>query len=78
MADITKTTQTLKLLAGFADADDRTVSLDNPRDNVTEADIRSFETAAAPVLIGDKYGAAFTRFKTASVVNTTTKYLDLQ
>jgi len=77
MADITKTTQTLKLLAGFADADDRTISLDNPRNNVTEADIRSFETAAAPVLIGDKYGAAFTRFKTASIVNTTTKYLDL-
>jgi len=77
MADITKTTTSLKLLAGFADADDRTISIDNPRDNITEADIRALESSAAPVLIGDKYGAAFTRYKTARIVNSTTKYLDL-
>jgi len=77
MADITKTTTSLKLLAGFADADDRTISIDNPRDNITEADIRALESSAAPVLNGDKYGAAFTRYKTARIVNSTTKYLDL-
>lgn len=55
----------LKLLAAFADEDDRTITVDDPRQNLTEQDIRAIESSAAKVLIGDKYGATFTRFKTA-------------
>lgn len=77
MATITKVTHTLQLLAGFADADDRTISLDSPKSNITEQEIRDLEPLAAPVIIGDKYGAAFTRFKTAKIVNKTTKHLGL-
>lgn len=65
----------LKLLAGFADEDDRTLTVENPRDNLTEADIRALEPEAAEVIIGDKYGAKFSRFKSASyVTGVTTRY----
>lgn len=78
MADITSRTYTLQLLAGFADADDRTLSISDPKANITEQEIRNLEPLAAPVLIGDKYGAAFTRFKTAKLVEKTIKHLDLE
>lgn len=71
MADTVKTTNQLKLLAGFADEDDRTITLNNPRGGITAADITRLGELAEPVLIGDKYGAAFTRFKSAKYV---TKY----
>lgn len=58
----------LKLLAGFADEDDRTITVDNPRDGLTKADIQALEPAAAKVIIGDKYGADFSRFKSAAYV----------
>lgn len=75
--DIIKMETNLSLLAGFADADDRTISIENPRADITEQQIRDIEPYAAPILIGDKYGAAFTRFKTAKIVIKTKKYLDL-
>jgi len=76
MADVTKTTRQLKLLAGFSDEDDRTITLDNPKQNITWAQIENLATYAAPVLIGDKYGASFTRFKEAKYVEGTTIYVD--
>lgn len=60
----------LRLLAGFVDEDDRTITLENPRDNITESDIQSLP--ADGVLIGDKYGAEFSRFKSAAYVRGTT------
>lgn len=65
MATTVSTLNQLKLLAGFADEDDRTITLDDPKSNLTEQQIRAIESSAAKVLIGDKYGATFTRFKTA-------------
>ena len=62
----------VKIVAAFADEDDRTITLDNPIDNLTEQQIRNLEPAAAKILIGDKYGATFTRFKTAYYHNATT------
>lgn len=65
------TVYNLKLLAGFADEDDRIITLPNPKSNLTKADIDAVGTKAANVLIGDKYGAAFTRFKSARIVEGT-------
>lgn len=62
----------LKLLAGFSDEDDRTITVDNPKDNLTETQIRNLESSAAKVIIGDKYGADFSRFKSAAYVRGTT------
>ena len=71
MATKISTFKQVKLVAAFADEDDRTITLDNPVDNLTEQDIRALEPAAAKVIIGDKYGATFTRFKTAYYHNQT-------
>ena len=76
MADSTKSTYQLKLLAGFSDEDDRSITIDNPKSGLTWAQIEALETYAAPVLIGDKYGASFTRFKEAKYVESTTIYVD--
>jgi len=76
VADIVKTTNSLKLLAAFSDEDDRTITVNNGRSNVTAAEVFTLATLALPVLIGDKYGAAFTRFKSATYVSKTETTLD--
>lgn len=74
MADTIKTTKQLKLLAGFVDGDDRTLSLDNPRAGLSKADITAID---GNVLIGDKNGAAFKEWKSAKIVEQQTTILDL-
>ena len=71
MADIVKTTNQIKLLAAFSDEDDRTITVNNGRSNVTAAEVLALAALATPVLIGDKYGADFTRFKSATYVTRT-------
>ena len=77
MADKITNSTTLKLLAGFVDEDDRTIRLSNPRSNLTAADINALNELATPVLIGDKYGATFSRFKTALIEQRQRTELDL-
>ena len=79
MADKTKTSKELKLVASFSDGDDRTLSISKPKSTITKSDINAtaFKNAAAAVLIGDKTGADFTTWKSAKVVEQTTVYLDL-
>ena len=71
-----KQSRELKLLAGFADEDDRTITVNNPKTGLTAAQINAVGELAAGVLIGDKYGAAFTRFKEANYVEGTTTTYD--
>lgn len=78
MADKIVTTSELRILVGFVDEDDRTISIPNPSPNLTEQQVKAVETYAAPVLIGDKYQAAFSRFKSARYVEVTRKTFDLQ
>lgn len=72
MATKISTFNQLKLLAGFADEDDRTITVENPRSNLTKADFNNLTTASQNVIIGDKYGATFTRYKSARYVQGTT------
>lgn len=65
------TNSRLAILAGFVDEDDRTITVPNPRDNLTEADITALNDKAANVLIGDKYGAQFSAIKKATRIDTT-------
>ena len=75
MSTTVSTLNQLKLVAAFADEDDRTITLDDPKQNLTEQQIRALESSSAHVLIGDKYGATFTRFKTAYYrIGTVTTY----
>ena len=76
MADSTKVTKQLKLLAGFDDEDDRTITIDSPKENLTWADIEAFQDVSF-VLIGDKFGAAFTRYKEAKYVDTTLTTIEI-
>ena len=77
--DVTKTKGTLQLVAEFTDGDDRTITIDNPKASVSAADINAVSAYAKTnnIIIGDKAGADFTRFKTAKKIAQTTKYLDL-
>lgn len=74
--DTITTTNQLKLLAGFADEDDRTISVEDPKENLTWDNIQTLANSAANVLIGDKYAAKFTRFKSAKYVETTITEVD--
>lgn len=78
MADTIKSANELKILAGFADEDDRTITVSDPKQNLTWSNIASLESAAAGVLIGDKYSASFSRIKEAKYVNTTTTLLETE
>lgn len=77
MANTTKQSKQLKLLAGFNDGDERTISYDNPRSNITASDINALNSLAAGVIVGDKYGAPFSSFKDANIVTTLQVDLDL-
>lgn len=77
MADKVKTTKDLKLVALFDDGDDRTLSLQLPKSTVDKAAVQATATATGKVLIGDKTGAAFTKWKRAYVIEQTIVYLDL-
>ena len=77
MADTSVATYELKLIAAFADEDDRTIRYPNPKETLTKANILALQSLAIPVLIGDKFGAAFTRFKSAKIVNKLETTLDL-
>lgn len=77
MADKTTSTNELKLVAGFADGDERTIRYPNPKSNITAAQINALNASASSVLIGDKYGAPFNMFLDAAIVEKTTTDLDL-
>ena len=77
MATKIHTYKQVKIVAAFADEDDRTIRYPNPKESLTKSAILALQTLAEPVLIGDKYGAAFTRFKSAKIVNKLETTLDL-
>lgn len=77
MAHVTKTSKQLKIVAGFEDGDDRTITVENPKSNVTAAQINELKDVAKYALIGDKADAAFTGWKDARIVESTTVYLDI-
>lgn len=80
MADVTKQLDTLSIVAEFTDGDDRTITLANPKDNISASEINSLSAYCAnnDVLLGDKTGADFLRFKSAKVRSVLTTYYDLK
>ena len=77
MSDKITTSKTLKIVAGFSDGDERTISIENPRANVAAADIKALDSLAGGVISGDKYGAPFITFKDAGIYETTKVVLDI-
>lgn len=79
MADTIKSSNELKLEAGFYDNDTRMITLDNPKSGLTKADITAVGTLAASTqpIIGDKGSAAFVKFNSAKILEKTVTQLDL-
>lgn len=80
MADKTITEYTLQMSAEFADGDTRTLSVENPNSAASlGAQVYELQTFLQnnSVLIGDKAGAAFTRFAYANKVTKMKTELDL-
>lgn len=77
MANTTKTSDILAITYLFADGDTRTVNYDNPRSNLTAAEIHAHGQTAVGVLIGDKTGAECIGISKATTTQKTILTLDL-
>lgn len=80
MADIIKTASLLNIECVFLDGDTRTITMKNPRDNISSSDIENLETfmQTENIIIGDRDSSDFRKIRKAVKRNTTTSYLDLE
>lgn len=83
MANKVTTTNELKIENLFVDGDTRTITLKNPKDTITTAEITALETlilngdGTQSILIGDKYGSNFKQIWEVRRVNKTTIDYDI-
>lgn len=80
MADIIKTSSVLNIECVFLDGDTRTITLKNPRSDISSSDIETLQTFMKDnnIIIGDRDLSDFRYIKIAVKRNITTKYLDLE
>lgn len=79
MPDIIKTEANLHIECLFMDGDTRTITLRDPKDELSSSDIKNLQTFMVDnqIILGDQNGSAFWKIRKAIRRNTTTKYLDL-
>ena len=79
MADVVKTSRSLIIENVFVDGDTRSLTLKNPRSDISESQITDLNSflQETNILIGDKDGATFGRIRKVTRRNTTTTYLDI-
>ena len=79
MADIVKSASLLNIECVFLDGDTRTITMKNPRSNISSSDIENLETfmQTENIIIGDRDSSDFRKIKKAVKRETTTAYLDL-
>ena len=72
MADTIKSGVELHIECLFRDGDTRTITLRNPRSNISSTDIENLETFMSTnnIIIGDREGADFWKIKKAFKRNT--------
>ena len=80
MADIIKMASLLNIECVFLDGDTRTITMKNPRGNISSSDIENLETfmQTENIIIGDRDSSDFRKIRKAVKRNTTTSYLDLE
>ena len=68
MADMVKTSAVLNIECVFNDGDTRTITLKNPKSNVTESEISNLETFMDEnkIIIGDRDSSDFRKIKKRS------------
>ena len=79
MADVIKTTETLNFDCLFVDEDTRIITVKNPKESITTAQIDGLNTfmQANNIIVGDKEGATFGRIKKVTRVTKLETALDL-
>lgn len=79
MADKVKSSYILKIKLGFADGDTRVINLDNPRNDLTAAEIYEVSQLIKNnnLLLGDKYGADSAGILFADKIASTKTTLDI-
>ena len=79
MADKVKSSYILKIKLGFADGDTRVINLDNPRNDLTAAEIYEVSQFIKTnnLLLGDKYGADSAGILFADKIASTKTTLDI-
>lgn len=81
--DVMSTTRELKINNLFVDGDTRTITLKNPKETITSAEIEELETlikngtGEQSILVGDKYGSDFKRIQTVTKIEKTTVNYDI-
>lgn len=79
MADKVKTESILNIECVFLDGDTRTITMKNPRGNISSSDIENLETfmQTENIIIGDRDSSDFRKIRKAVKRETATTYLDL-
>lgn len=79
MADITTTSNELKIETYYVDGDTRNITLKNTAPTVTSAQIESLQTwmQINQPIVGDKNGAAFGKISKATKIQKTQVALDI-
>ncbi len=77
--DILTSTREGKLLAKFYDGDDRTITIDNPKNNLTATQIKAFVASMVETqpIVGDKTGASLVGAEYFKIIEKTDRKLDL-
>lgn len=80
MADVTTTSEELKIETMFVDGDTRTFNVKAPKSNISQNDIAQLNSYMQTnnIMVGDKYGGRFGKITKASTVNKLTVNLDLE
>lgn len=80
MADKFKQSQSLIIEVKFLDGDTRTITLRNPKSNITTAEITELETffETSNILIGDRDSSDFSKIKKVLKRDSITTILDLE
>lgn len=80
MADKVNQTSELKLTAKYNDNDTNVITVDNPKDNLTAAQINAVGAigVSTQAILGDKTGAEFKEFVTAKTITKKVTQLDLR
>lgn len=79
MADIVTSSENLKIENLFVDGDTRTITLKNPKQNISTSDITALNAfcQANNIIVGDRYGGTFARINEVRRVSETKLHLDL-
>lgn len=83
MANKITTSDELKINTLYADTDTRTITLKNPKAEITTGEITTLDalikngTGENSILIGDKYGSDFSKITTVTKVTKTTIEYDI-